>query len=88
MRIHDSLIGGVLLLLPWGGRAAGRPGLPTHARASRSGRRCFPGLIAVGLCVCGVLLLAVAGGCARTQPWLALSDGLRSPRHLLRPSPC
>nr|WP_222622408.1 tripartite tricarboxylate transporter TctB family protein [Ramlibacter albus] len=43
----------------------------------------FPGLIAVGLCVTG-LVLVVQGWRGRvTQPWLQWDDWVRSPRHVL-----
>ena len=57
-----------------------------RSRASRSGPAPLPGLIAVGLCVCG----AAAGGCAacasaaaRRRLARAGRTGSRSPRHVL-----
>jgi putative tricarboxylic transport membrane protein len=43
----------------------------------------FPGLIATGLCIGGVLLM-VQGWRVRSQvPWVSLQDWVRSPRHVL-----
>ncbi len=38
----------------------------------------FPGLIAVGLAVCGALLIAV--GLRQPAPWIAAPEWIRSPR--------
>jgi len=77
MRIHDSLIGSVLLLLSltvlWSLRDFPEPiGQPYGAAL-------FPGLIAGGLAVCSMLLI-VQGRCSQ-QPCFTTNDGLRSPRH-------
>jgi len=79
MRIHDSLIGSVLLLLSlavlWSLRSFPEPvGQPYGAAL-------FPGIIASGLAVCALLLI-VQGVRAR-KPWLEVGVGLRSPRHLV-----
>ena len=78
MRIHDGLIGGVLLLLSlavlW--HIQGFP----PAAGQQFGPAVFPGLIAIGLALSSAAL--VWQGLRATQPWLLLSDGLRSPRHL------
>ena len=78
MRIHDSLIGGVLLLLSlavlW--HIQGFP----PAAGQQYGPALFPGLIAIGLAAASAVL--AWQGLRRPQPWLVLSEGLRSPRHL------
>jgi putative tricarboxylic transport membrane protein len=43
----------------------------------------FPGLIAAGLCIAGVLLVARGWRERASHPWLAWDDWARSPRHLL-----
>jgi putative tricarboxylic transport membrane protein len=43
----------------------------------------FPGLIAVGLCIAGVLLMVRGWRLRAEQPWLAWDDWVRSPRHVL-----
>jgi putative tricarboxylic transport membrane protein len=43
----------------------------------------FPGLIACGLCFCGVLLMVKGWRQRADQPWLAFDDWVRSPRHVL-----
>jgi len=79
MRIHDSLLGSVLLLLAlavlWSLRGFPEPiGQPYGAAL-------FPGLIAGGLAVCSLALI-VQGARAR-KPWVQVSEGLRRPRHRL-----
>lgn len=78
MRVHDSLIGSVLLLLSlavlW--HVQGFP----PAAGQDYGPALFPGLVAAGLGLAsGVLTWQ---GLRAKQPWLVLSEGLRSPRHL------
>lgn len=78
MRIHDSLIGGVLLLLSlavlW--HVQGFP----PAAGQAYGPALFPGLVAVGLGLASAVL--AWQGLRVQQTWLLLSDGLRSPRRL------
>lgn len=78
MRIHDSLIGSVLLLLSlavlW--HIQGFP----PAAGQQFGPALFPGLVAVGLGLASAAL--IWQGLRVKQPWLVLSEGLRSPRHL------
>jgi putative tricarboxylic transport membrane protein len=42
----------------------------------------FPGMIALGLCVAGALLVVRGLRAQRGQPWLAWDDWVRSPRHI------
>lgn len=78
MRIHDSLMGAVLLLLSlavlW--HIQGFP----PAAGQQYGPALFPGLIAGGLAVASLLLAWQGLGSGR--PLVALNAGLRSPRHL------
>lgn len=81
MRFNDALFG--LLLIVLGGAVLfavqGYPKIPGQP----VGPALFPGLIAVGLCACGVLLVAKGWRQRAAQPWFASDDWMRSPRHLL-----
>jgi len=77
MRIHDSLIGSVLLLLAlavlWSLQAFPEPiGQPYGAAL-------FPGLIAAGLAVCALAL--IVQGMRSGQAWIDVGAGLRATRH-------
>lgn len=79
MKLNDAVFGLVLLAL---GSAVlfaiqGFPKIPGQP----VGPALFPGLIAAGLCLCG-LLLVVRGLRAPRQAWLAFDDWVRSPRHV------
>ena len=78
MRIHDSLIGGVLLFLSlavlW--HIQGFP----PAAGQNFGPALFPGLAAGGLALCSLAL--VWQGLRSGQALFALDDGLRAPRRL------
>jgi putative tricarboxylic transport membrane protein len=78
MRIHDSLIGGVLLILAlavlW--HIQSFPPAP----GQNYGPALFPGLVACGLALAAAVLMWQ--GLRARQPLLQLADGLRSPRHL------
>ena len=81
MKLNDAIFGLVLLALG----AAVLIGVQSYPRIPGQpvGPALFPGLIAVGLCVCGAILL-VRGWLARAQaPWLEWEDWVRSPRHAL-----
>jgi len=43
----------------------------------------FPGLIATGLCIGGLILMVQGWRVRSSVPWLALDDWVRSPRHVL-----
>jgi len=43
----------------------------------------FPGLIATGLCVGGIILLVRGWRMRSSTPWLVWEDWVRSPRHVL-----
>lgn len=79
MKLNDAIFGLLLLLLGSAVLFAVRhfpkiPGQPV-------GPALFPGLIAVGVCVCGVLLV-VRGLRPPRQRWLVWGDWVRSPRHI------
>ena len=85
MKLNDAIFG--LLLLVLGitvlGVVQSFPKIP----GQQVGPALFPGLIAVGLCVGGLILL-VRGWRAHSRegggvPWFAAEDWVRSPRHLL-----
>jgi len=79
MRVHDSLIGGVLLVLAlavlW--HVQGFPPAP----GQDFGPAVFPELIAAGLAVASAAL--IWQGLRIRQPLAVIAEGLRSPRHLL-----
>jgi putative tricarboxylic transport membrane protein len=78
MRIHDGLIGAVLLLLSlavlW--HVQGFP----PAAGQQYGPALFPGLIAAGLAMASLALIWSSRTSGR--PWLAGGPGLRSRRHV------
>ncbi len=85
MKLNDAIFG--LLLIALGisvlGMVQSFPKIP----GQQVGPALFPGLIAVGLCVGGLILLvrgwrlhSPEGGAV---PWFAVEDWVRSPRHLL-----
>jgi len=79
MRVHDSLIGGVLLVLAlavlW--HVQGFPPAP----GQDFGPAAFPELIAGGLAIASAAL--TWQGLRTSQPLLTVGEGLRSPRRLL-----
>ncbi|MBI5277082.1 MAG: tripartite tricarboxylate transporter TctB family protein [Burkholderiales bacterium] len=81
MKLNDAVFG--LLLFALGAAVLfairGFPNIPGQP----VGPALFPGLIAAGLCACGVLL-AVSGWRRRSeQAWVAFDDWVRSPRHVV-----
>jgi putative tricarboxylic transport membrane protein len=79
MKLNDAVFGLLLMLL--GGAVLfaiqGYPKIPGQP----VGPALFPGLVAAGLCICGVLLAAKGLRERKDQPWLAWDDWVRSPRH-------
>jgi len=80
MRIHDSILGSILLLLSlavlWSLQEFPEPvGQPYGAAL-------FPGLIAGALAVCSVLLI-VQGARGHNTAWVTAGEGLRRPHHRL-----
>jgi putative tricarboxylic transport membrane protein len=78
MKLNDAVFGALLLALGALVLFAiqGFPKIPGQP----VGPALFPGLIASGLCVCG-LLLVVRGLRQPRQPWLVFDDWVRSGRH-------
>ena len=81
MKLNDAVFG-LLLMLVGGAVLAAIQGYP-KIPGQPVGPALFPGLIAAGLCVCGVLLVAKGVRQRSAQPWLAWEDWVRSPRHAL-----
>ena len=80
MKLNDAVFGLLLVLLGGGVIAAvqGYPKIPGQP----VGPALFPGLIAAGLCVAGVLLIVKGLRHRATQPWLVWDDWVRSRRHV------
>src|SRR3954447_23306010 len=79
MKLNDAILGALLAALGAAVLVAiqGYPKIPGQP----VGPALFPGLIAAGLCVAGVLLVARGWRERAAQPWLAWDDWVRSPRH-------
>ncbi len=81
MKLNDAIFGALLLALGLGVLVAVQsfPRIP----GQQVGPALFPGLIAAGLCVAGLILL-VRGVLHRAhRPWVQVQPWVRSPRHLL-----
>lgn len=80
MKLNDAIFGIVLMLLGAAVLVAirGYPNIPGQP----VGPALFPGLIAVGLCVCGAVLVVKGLQQRATQAWLAWDDWVRSPKHV------
>jgi putative tricarboxylic transport membrane protein len=81
VKLNDAVFGFLLMLLGAAVLIAiqGYPKIPGQP----VGPALFPGLIAAGLCIGGVLLMARGWRERATQPWLAWDAWVRSPRHIL-----
>jgi putative tricarboxylic transport membrane protein len=81
MKLNDAVFGFLLMALGAGVLFAiqGYPKIPGQP----VGPALFPGLIAAGLCIAGVLLVARGWRERAAQPWLAWDAWVRSPRHVL-----
>lgn len=81
MKLNDAVFG--LLLLALGATVLfivqDYPMIP----GQQVGPALFPGLIAVGLCVGGFVLLVRGWRARASVPWLVMDDWVRSPRHVL-----
>lgn len=81
MKLNDAVFGLLLLLL---GAAVlvivqDYPKIP----GQQVGPALFPGLIAAGLCIGGLMLMVRGWRARASSPWLAMDDWVRSPRHVL-----
>ena len=81
MKVNDAVLGLLFTLL---GAAVlfairGYPKIPGQP----VGPALFPGIIAVGLCACGVLLMLRGWRLRGEERWLVVDDWVRSPRHVL-----
>jgi len=81
VKLNDAIFGVLLMLLGAAVLVAirGYPKIPGQP----VGPALFPGIIAAGLCIAGVLLVARGWRMRAAQPWLAWDAWVRSPRHLL-----
>lgn len=81
MKLNDAIFGLLLLVLGITVLVVVQafPKIP----GQQVGPALFPGLIAAGLCVGGLLLLIRGWRERASVPWLTLQDWVRSPRHLL-----
>jgi putative tricarboxylic transport membrane protein len=85
VKLNDAIWGALLVVL--GGailiHVRGFPTIP----GQKIGPALFPGLIAIGLAVCGLLLVLRGLGASRggdeRAPWIAIEPWIRSPRHAL-----
>jgi len=81
MKIHDTLFGliflalGTLVLFA----VKGYPNIPGQP----VGPALFPGLIAVGLCICGLMLMLKGLRQKTPSAWFAWEDWVHSPRHVI-----
>ena len=81
MKFNDAVFGLLLILL--GGAVLLHIQVFPNIPGQQVGPALYPGLIAVGLCMGGGILV-VQGWLARArQPWFAAEDWVKSPRHLL-----
>jgi putative tricarboxylic transport membrane protein len=80
VKLNDAVFG--LLLVALGVAVLfGVQGFP-NIPGQPVGPALFPGIIAAGLCIGGVLLVVRGLRTQAGQPWLAWDDWVRSPRHV------
>ncbi|MEJ1169145.1 tripartite tricarboxylate transporter TctB family protein [Variovorax sp. CCNWLW235] len=81
MKFNDAVFGLILLVLGALVLAVVRsyPGIP----GQQVGPALFPGLIAIGLCICGFMLLVKGWRERHAAPWMRLGAWAASPRHVL-----
>jgi putative tricarboxylic transport membrane protein len=81
LKLNDAIFGLVLLALGAAVLVAvqGYPKIP----GQHVGPALFPGLIAVGLCIAGAILVFTGIRDRAAQHWLAWDDWVRSPRHIV-----
>ena len=81
MKLNDAIFGLVLLALG-GAVLFGVQGFP-KIPGQPVGPALFPGLIAVGLCACGAMLVWSGLRARPRTAWVTWDDWVRSPRHVL-----
>jgi putative tricarboxylic transport membrane protein len=81
MKLNDAVFGLLLTIFGIAILFAIRnfPSIP----GQQVGPALFPGMIATGLCIGGVLLMVQGWRVRRFVPWVFLQDWVRSPRHVL-----
>lgn len=81
MKISDAIFGAVFLLVGLVAIAhvQGFPRIP----GQQVGPALFPGLVAAGLAVCGVLLIVSGYRKRAAEPWAETADWMRSGRHFV-----
>ena len=81
MKLNDAIFGVLLMLL--GGavlvHVQGFPRIP----GQQVGPALFPGVIAAGLCLAGVLLVVRGWAARQAAPWVKAGEWVRRPRHVL-----
>ena len=81
MRLNDAVFG--LLLLVLGGTVLGVVQSFPKIPGQQVGPALFPGLIACGLCIGGLVLLVRGWRVRASVPMVQMQDWVRSPRHAL-----
>ncbi|MGA8514756.1 MAG: tripartite tricarboxylate transporter TctB family protein [Burkholderiaceae bacterium] len=81
MKLNDAVFGLLLTVFGLAILFAIRnfPSIPGQS----VGPALFPGMIATGLCIGGVLLMVQGWRVRRVVPWVSWQDWVRSPRHVL-----
>jgi putative tricarboxylic transport membrane protein len=79
MKINDAIFGLVLAIL--GGLVLFTVQSYPRIPGQQVGPALFPGLIAAGIFICGIVLVVRGWRQRKAAPWVAPGDGLRSPRH-------
>jgi putative tricarboxylic transport membrane protein len=80
MKINDAIFGAIFLLL--GVIIVVHVQVFPKIPGQQVGPALFPGLVATGLAVCGLLLIVGGIRHRAQQPWHEVADWMRSPRHL------
>ncbi len=81
MKINDAIFGALFLLfgLVVVVHVQAFPKIP----GQQVGPALFPGLVAAGLAVCGVLLIVSGVRARKSEPWYETADWMRSGRHAI-----
>lgn len=79
MKINDAIFGLVLAIL--GGLVVFTVQSYPKIPGQQVGPALFPGLIASGIFICGIVLMLRGWRQRKAGPWVLPGDGMRSPRH-------